>query len=588
MAFITNKIRIILIGGHLPLMLLFVLMLLPAFVAALNNHFTEQVASSEIPAALPQIKPGNTYGPIRTNEGLWDIAEKLRLNSEVSIPQMAVALFEKNPEAFNKQNMNGLLVGSSLIVPDLKQVLKLTQAEAFSLFLQHWEVWKKKDTGITDTSELKLQNPVEQTPEELIIEVLIPVTENKPQKAIPQTQIQAQPQPQPQPQPVDYPLNEIIISVKQTETKVITKTEDKPKIIKTNVRDNQANLQKQVVQQEQIIEANRLDYKSYFKQTLNSISESLNWLQYNLKSAVFNDNITPEKLLHSPLVIILLSPLLFIIMVWLYRREKNDFTEIKTSKPTSEIQIAADIIQSNKSTGLPEQVQSGGEIDVFSGNILPNRVDINKFISQYEKKKKRKGKSVLETAFENNIFSNEIGFIQAKEQPVPVENNNSSSDMHTNLLDSTDEIKFINEKVHNSKIDAFIEATQSEKITSEILSHDFDIIMNNEKIDVFIQEFENIMSNLTNHTPAVDKVPSELENLLQFKLSIHFIKMLSEMMQATYLTQFSTTIIEFLEDILDGKTKMTADITHRLIIVVNFYTRYIHSVKENYNNKIEV
>ena len=59
------------------------------------------------------------------------------------------------------------------------------------------------------------------------------------------------------------------------------------------------------------------------------------------------------------------------------------------------------------------------------------------------------------------------------------------------------------------------------------------------------------------------------------------------MMQATYLKQFSTTIIEFLEDVLDGKTKLTTDVTNRLTIVVSLYSSYIYSVKKYNNGKLE-
>ena len=121
-----------------------------------------------------------------------------------------------------------------------------------------------------------------------------------------------------------------------------------------------------------------------------------------------------------------------------------------------------------------------------------------------------------------------------------------------------------------------------------MLSHDFDKIKGDERIDVFIQEFEDVMSSLTNHTPLMNDSSDELENLLQFKLSVHFIKVLSKMIQATHLKQFSTTVIEFLEDVLEGNTKMTVDVSNRLVVVVNFYDRYIHSVKEYHSYKIEV
>ena len=49
---------------------------------------------------------GDTYGPVRSNETLWGISERLRADSGVSLNQMMVALYRANPEAF-AGNING-------------------------------------------------------------------------------------------------------------------------------------------------------------------------------------------------------------------------------------------------------------------------------------------------------------------------------------------------------------------------------------------------------------------------------------------------------------------------------------------------
>ena len=59
---------------------------------------------------------GDTYGPVRSNETLWAISERLRANSDVSLNQMMVALYRANPEAF-AGNINRLRRGAILRVP---------------------------------------------------------------------------------------------------------------------------------------------------------------------------------------------------------------------------------------------------------------------------------------------------------------------------------------------------------------------------------------------------------------------------------------------------------------------------------------
>jgi hypothetical protein len=401
---------------------------------------------------------------------------------------------------------------------------------------------------------------------------------------------------------------------------VIVKSEDKSDVfaktsgfvvsnqklaVQINIEQSEINRHNNQPKQQKI-DINSLDYfiqipiKFFYKKTLQDIAEAINRFQYNFKLSSFVGNIT-NQLTRSPIASVLLGLLcFFIFLVWLFRRQETDFIEIKTSKFNIEStaftegmhakvsnEALTDKYYSNTDNTLCDVLswvleQDDEETDVFSGNIIPDQVDINKFISPDKKKVKQKRKNVLEAAFEKEIFSNTIGFIQEKEQPIKI---NHSTE--TFVLNSVDEIRFVNEETRNLKIDAFINMTHAEKLTDKMLSHDVDKIKNNEKFDVFIQEFEDILSNLTNDITAINNAPDDLENLLQFKLSIHFINVLSKMIQATHLTQFSTTVIEFLEDILDGNTRMTTDVTNRLIVVVNFYVCYIHSVKENSSDKIE-
>ncbi len=72
---------------------------------------------------------GDTYGPVKSNETLWAISERLRANSAVSLNQMMVALYQTNPEAF-AGNINLLRRGAILRVPGAADLAGVSQRAA--------------------------------------------------------------------------------------------------------------------------------------------------------------------------------------------------------------------------------------------------------------------------------------------------------------------------------------------------------------------------------------------------------------------------------------------------------------------------
>ncbi len=613
MEFRDKKIQIALAGMRVSFLALFALILSPAIVAAADIQPAEQ-SLSEVQPVTPHKPYQDTYGPVRNNEGLWEIAGKLRFNflmtdsdisnTGITVPQMAVALFETNPDAFREHNINGLLTGATLKIPDVKQILKLTKPEAFTLFLKHWESWKKVDDVTAESSEIVIQD-------------VIVKTEDKSEV---------------------FEIKSGLISPgHETVAETATKVSREESVI--NVSNSQ--LEQQNINNELLDYFTQIQFKLIYKQALRGITKAITWLQHNLTTSSL-DSSTPKQLTHPKMIAVFLGLFLFIFLVWLLRRQETDilaiqtsksniesagFSEDKYTKTSNEALIKKYCSDTDKALfnknlspliresstadkdslftaegSLPPIVEDSNpnnevqftthttqddekDRDVFSGDIVTNQVEINQFISQDKKTTKRKNKNILEAAFENDISSSHFGFIEETEQPIE---NINTNPIEMDLLDSMDEIRFVNEKTRHSKIDSFFEATQAENLTDEMLSLDFEKIKSDEKIDIFILEFEEIMSTLASQTPAINDTSNELDNLIQFKSSIHFIKILSEMMQANHLKRFSTTVIEFLEDILVGNTRMTADVTNRLVIVINLYTRYIHSVKESHYYKMKV
>ena len=71
-----------------------------------------------------------SYGPVKAEETLYRIALKYR-QPGVTVSQLMMAIFEANPDAFDKGNINRLKLGSTLKIPDLDSITGLDRKQAF-------------------------------------------------------------------------------------------------------------------------------------------------------------------------------------------------------------------------------------------------------------------------------------------------------------------------------------------------------------------------------------------------------------------------------------------------------------------------
>lgn len=84
------------------------------------------------------------YGPTVKNDTLWNVAERVGGQADVSIEQMMIALYEANPGAFYKQNVNALLAGKTLKIPEKEVVLKISRQQALDEFNRQTLAWKNR------------------------------------------------------------------------------------------------------------------------------------------------------------------------------------------------------------------------------------------------------------------------------------------------------------------------------------------------------------------------------------------------------------------------------------------------------------
>lgn len=116
-------------------------------------------------ATASQPVQATAYGPTKNNDTMWGIAKGLiKDNNTVTHQQMMMALYNNNPSAFYKKNINALKRGAILNIPDRDQVNALTPTQATNEFVNQNNLWSsstasntapatvKKDTGTQQTS----------------------------------------------------------------------------------------------------------------------------------------------------------------------------------------------------------------------------------------------------------------------------------------------------------------------------------------------------------------------------------------------------------------------------------------------------
>ncbi|MFA5985066.1 MAG: FimV/HubP family polar landmark protein [Methylococcaceae bacterium] len=115
---------------------------------ALNTEASPQPRSTDYQPAKTRTRTpqsavnGDEYGPTRTNDSLWRVAENARGDSGATVEQVAIAIYEANPQAFFKPNVNALMAGKTLKIPENDVILKLSKKQALDEFNQQMANWK--------------------------------------------------------------------------------------------------------------------------------------------------------------------------------------------------------------------------------------------------------------------------------------------------------------------------------------------------------------------------------------------------------------------------------------------------------------
>ncbi|MCS5708915.1 hypothetical protein CC99x_008380 [Candidatus Berkiella cookevillensis] len=75
---------------------------------------------------------GKEYGPIKEEDTLWQIANKLVSGSSYTVSQGVLAIYQKNPHVFVNNNINQIIVGEYINLPTQEEIKIASSAEAKS------------------------------------------------------------------------------------------------------------------------------------------------------------------------------------------------------------------------------------------------------------------------------------------------------------------------------------------------------------------------------------------------------------------------------------------------------------------------
>jgi pilus assembly protein FimV len=106
-------------------------------------------------------KPPGSYR-IKKGDTAWSLADDMRPDRSVTVPQMMFAILKKNPEAFNRENVNGLKRGYILRMPDSSEIAAISKADAQAMMNEHWALWRQyqqAQSGAQPVTAMQAESP---------------------------------------------------------------------------------------------------------------------------------------------------------------------------------------------------------------------------------------------------------------------------------------------------------------------------------------------------------------------------------------------------------------------------------------------
>lgn len=128
---------------------------------------TQSPVSAPAPAGAPAAPstpvagaPPGSYGPTARGDTAWEIAQQVRPDDSVSVPQTLVALFQANPDAFFANNVNNLKTGRILRAPSRDEIAEVSSNEAAQEITRQYQAWleyREQATGAVKAPPMTAQ-----------------------------------------------------------------------------------------------------------------------------------------------------------------------------------------------------------------------------------------------------------------------------------------------------------------------------------------------------------------------------------------------------------------------------------------------
>ncbi|WP_018231060.1 FimV/HubP family polar landmark protein [Thioalkalivibrio thiocyanodenitrificans] len=109
-------------------------------------------------AEAPRREVPGSY-TVQSGDTLWNVARNLRPDADVSMEQMMLALLRANPEAFADGNINNLLSGFVLRVPDRAEIDRLDRAEASREVARQNSLWQEYRARVAEETRPQVPAP---------------------------------------------------------------------------------------------------------------------------------------------------------------------------------------------------------------------------------------------------------------------------------------------------------------------------------------------------------------------------------------------------------------------------------------------
>ena len=102
----------------------------------------ERPSPAQDTAPVTRYYTSDAFRSANAPETLWSIAIRVRPDNSVTIQQTMIAIFRANPDAFLGSNINGLLHGQTLRIPDGAEIQRISGSEALEAVILQNEIWE--------------------------------------------------------------------------------------------------------------------------------------------------------------------------------------------------------------------------------------------------------------------------------------------------------------------------------------------------------------------------------------------------------------------------------------------------------------